>query len=133
MAKDPVCGMFVEEGEHALQTTRYGTTYYFCSETCLIQFQAPEKALARLRRLVALGAVLTVPIPVLSWKLRCVKIKNRQHGLVDRPRNLGSLALQYRRNLRPGILSRKRDLFRNLRYHNHADSDRKSSRIHYQG
>src|SRR5216683_1289454 len=67
MAKDPVCGMYVEEGEHALKTTRYGTTYYFCSETCLIQFQAPEKALARLRRLVALGAVLTVPIAALTY------------------------------------------------------------------
>src|SRR5713226_9947548 len=67
MAKDPVCGMYVEEGEHALKTIRYGTTYYFCSETCLIQFQAPEKALARLRRLVALGALLTVPIAALSF------------------------------------------------------------------
>src|SRR5947209_277500 len=67
MAKDPVCGMYVEEGEHALKTIRYGTTYYFCSETCLIQFQAPEKALARLRRLVALGAVLTVPIAGLTY------------------------------------------------------------------
>ena len=67
MAKDPVCGMFVEEGEHALQTTHYGTTYYFCSETCLVQFQAPEKALARLKRLVALGAVLTVPIAALTY------------------------------------------------------------------
>jgi P-type Cu+ transporter len=67
MAKDPVCGMHVEEGKHALQTTRYGTTYYFCSETCLAQFQAPEKALARLRRLVALGAVLTVPIAALTY------------------------------------------------------------------
>src|SRR2546426_5803295 len=67
MAKDPVCGMYVEEGEHALKTIRYGTTYYFCSETCLIQFQAPEKALARLRRLVATGAVLTVPIAALTY------------------------------------------------------------------
>src|SRR5260370_33638360 len=67
MAKDPVCGMYVEEGEHALKTIRYGTTYYFCSETCLVQFQAPEKALARLRRLVALGAVLTVPITALTY------------------------------------------------------------------
>src|SRR5438128_2800751 len=67
MAKDPVCGMYVEEGEHALKTSRYGTTYYFCSETCLVQFQAPEKALARLRRLVALGAVLTVPIAALTY------------------------------------------------------------------
>jgi Cu+-exporting ATPase len=67
MAKDPVCGMYVEEGEHSLKTTRYGATYYFCSETCLFQFQAPEKALARLKRLVALGAVLTVPIAALTY------------------------------------------------------------------
>src|SRR5881296_3077515 len=67
MAKDPICGMLVEEGEHSLKTTRYGATYYFCSETCLFQFQAPEKALARLKRLVALGAVLTVPITALTY------------------------------------------------------------------
>src|SRR5467141_1413974 len=67
MAKDPVCGMYVEEGEHALRTTRYGTTYYFCSETCLVEFQAPEKAVARLKRLVALGALLTVPIAALTY------------------------------------------------------------------
>src|SRR6266571_1206773 len=67
MAKDPICGMYVEEGKHALQTTRYGTTYYFCSETCLAQFQAPEKALARLKRLVALGAILTIPIAALTY------------------------------------------------------------------
>ena len=67
MAKDPICGMYVEEGKHALQTTRYGTTYYFCSETCLAQFQAPEKALARLKRLVALGAAFTIPIAALTY------------------------------------------------------------------
>src|SRR3989441_3848543 len=67
MAKDPICGMYVEEGKHALQTTRYGTTYYFCSETCLAQFQAPEKNLARLKRLVALGAAFTIPIAALTY------------------------------------------------------------------
>jgi len=67
MAKDPICGMYVEEGKHALQTTRYGTTFYFCSETCLAQFQAPEKTLARLRRLVALGAAFTIPIAALTY------------------------------------------------------------------
>jgi len=59
--------MLVEEGKHALQTTRYGTTYYFCSETCLAQFQAPEKSLARLKRLVALGAAFTIPIAALTY------------------------------------------------------------------
>jgi len=67
MAKDPICGMYVEEGKHALQTTRYGTTYYFCSEACLAQFQAPEKNLARLKRLVALGAAFTIPIAALTY------------------------------------------------------------------
>ena len=67
MAKDPICGMYVEEGKHALQTTRYGTTYYFCSETCLAQFQAPEKTLARLKRLVALGVAFTIPIAALTY------------------------------------------------------------------
>src|SRR2546422_4006295 len=67
MAKDPICGMYVEEGKNALKTTRRGTPYYFCSETCLIQFQAPEKADARLKRLVALGAVLTIPIAALTY------------------------------------------------------------------
>lgn len=67
MAKDPICGMYVEEGEHALKATRYGTTYYFCSESCLTQFQAPEKALSRLKRLVILGAVLSVPIAALTY------------------------------------------------------------------
>jgi Cu+-exporting ATPase len=67
MAKDPVCGMYVEEGEHSLKTTRYGSTYYFCSETCLVEFQAPEKAISRLKRLVTLGALLTVPIAALTY------------------------------------------------------------------
>ncbi len=67
MPKDPICGMYVEEGERSLKTTRYGTTYYFCSETCLSQFQAPEKTLARLKRLVALGAAITIPIAALTY------------------------------------------------------------------
>ncbi len=67
MAKDPICGMYVEEGANALKTTRRGTPYYFCSETCLIQFQMPEKADARLKRLVAVGAVLTIPIAALTY------------------------------------------------------------------
>ncbi|HZY94378.1 MAG TPA: heavy metal translocating P-type ATPase [Candidatus Bathyarchaeia archaeon] len=67
MATDPICGMYVEEGPHALQATRYGTAFYFCSEACLVQFQAPEKTLARLKQLVALGAALTVPITILTY------------------------------------------------------------------
>src|SRR5881296_188066 len=67
MAKDPVCGMFVEEGEGALKTSRRGTIYHFCSETCLVQFQAPEKALKRLKLLVVAGAILAAPIVTLTY------------------------------------------------------------------
>src|SRR5437899_7590913 len=67
MAKDPICGMFVEEGSHALTATLHGTRYFFCSETCLTQFQAPEKALTRLKQLVLVGTVLSVPITALTY------------------------------------------------------------------
>ncbi len=67
MAKDPICGMFVEEGPHALTGTLHGARYFFCSEGCLVQFQAPEKAFAQLKRLVVIGAVLTVPITALTY------------------------------------------------------------------
>src|SRR3989441_8813116 len=67
MAKDPSGGMYVEEGDPAPKPSRYGTTFYFCSETCLVEFQAPEKAIARLKRLVAIGASLTVPIAALTY------------------------------------------------------------------
>lgn len=67
IAKDPICGMYVEEGEHSLKATSHGITYYFCSETCLNQFQAPEKALRRLKVLVAAGATLTIPIILLTY------------------------------------------------------------------
>jgi P-type Cu+ transporter len=67
MAKDPICGMYVEEGEHALKATRYGSTYYFCSEGCLEQFQAPEMSLRHLKRLVALGTAFAIPITALTY------------------------------------------------------------------
>src|SRR5215831_11606118 len=67
MAKDPICGMFVEEGESSLKTTRRGTTFYFCSETCLFQFLAPEKAFRQLKILVATGIVLAIPIILLTY------------------------------------------------------------------
>lgn len=67
MAKDPICGMYVEEVAHSRQATRRGTKYYFCSETCLIEFQAPEKALVRLKQLVAIGTILTIPIAALTY------------------------------------------------------------------
>ncbi|MBI3859408.1 MAG: heavy metal translocating P-type ATPase [Thaumarchaeota archaeon] len=67
MAKDPICGMHVEESGEALKTSRKGTTFYFCSDTCLLTFVAPEKEIALLRRLTVLSFALGVPVFLLTW------------------------------------------------------------------
>lgn len=67
MATDPVCGMFVEESEVSLHATVRGTTYYFCSEACLKTFTEPERQLKVLKRNIALGVALSIPILILSY------------------------------------------------------------------
>jgi P-type Cu+ transporter len=67
MASDPVCGMFVEETETTLHATVRGTTYYFCSESCLTTFTEPERQLRVLKRNIALAVALSIPIIILSY------------------------------------------------------------------
>jgi YHS domain-containing protein len=44
MAKDPVCGMAVDERQAAGTATYKGKTYYFCAPSCKAQFEkTPEK------------------------------------------------------------------------------------------
>ena len=58
MARDPVCGMFVDE-EHAAFTAEVdGRTYYFCSEACMLTFIQPETERKNLRRLVGFSLAL---------------------------------------------------------------------------
>ncbi len=47
MAKDPVCGMQVDE-EKPAETSKYrGKTYYFCSPGCKVSFERePQKYVA---------------------------------------------------------------------------------------
>jgi YHS domain-containing protein len=46
MAKDPVCGMPVDEKDAFATSTYHGKTYYFCSKACQISFDRnPEKYL----------------------------------------------------------------------------------------
>src|SRR4030095_11002633 len=66
MAKDPICGMFVEENENSIQHIREGIKYYFCSSQCLNEFLEPEKALKKLKMHVASSIALTIPIIILS-------------------------------------------------------------------
>ena len=63
MAKDPVCGMIVDE-KKALKSVVGGRTYYFCSESCVKTFEAPEAELRNLKRrvYVAISGVLVLAI-----------------------------------------------------------------------
>jgi P-type Cu+ transporter len=66
MAKDPVCGMFVEEKADSIRYTTNSKEYFFCSSQCLSEFREPEKELKKLNIHVALSIALTIPIIVLS-------------------------------------------------------------------
>jgi Cu+-exporting ATPase len=66
MAKDPVCGMFVEEKPDAIKYIKDGKVYYFCSKQCLNEFIQPEKELRKLKIYVAISIALTIPIVILS-------------------------------------------------------------------
>jgi P-type Cu+ transporter len=66
MAKDPVCGMFVEEKPDAIRYNKDGREYYFCSKQCLNEFTQPEKELRKLKLYVAVSIALTIPIVILS-------------------------------------------------------------------
>lgn len=46
MAKDPVCGMQIEEADAVGSIEHEGTTYYFCSEDCKSEFEADPAAYA---------------------------------------------------------------------------------------
>ena len=66
MATDPVCGMYVDEGTHLTAVVR-GRKYYFCSETCLETFTAPEKEMARLKRLTLFSLGIGIPLFVVGF------------------------------------------------------------------
>ncbi|MEM0099019.1 MAG: heavy metal translocating P-type ATPase [Thermoplasmata archaeon] len=62
MARDPVCGMYVEENENAIKIFKNGRIYYFCSESCKEQFEKPEKEYIRLLKLLQLSWIITIPV-----------------------------------------------------------------------
>jgi P-type Cu+ transporter len=67
MASDPVCGMYVDESTAELKAQVRGVTYYFCSESCMREFLAPERELRRLRLELAAAALLSVPVLLLTY------------------------------------------------------------------
>jgi Cu+-exporting ATPase len=76
MAKDPVCGMFVEEKPDAIRHDVEGKEYFFCSTQCLNEFTAPEKELRKLKRQVAVSIGLTIPITIFTYVMLLPKEVN---------------------------------------------------------
>ena len=86
MAKDPICGMFVDEKTASITRTIRGTKWYFCSMTCASIFEKPEIELKRLKQLVVAGVVLSIPIVLITYlMLLPVTINNYLLFLLETP------------------------------------------------
>jgi Cu+-exporting ATPase len=59
--------MYVDEKTAEFKVTVRGTTYYFCSQSCMREFMAPEVEIKRLKTSVIVGAVLSAPILFLTY------------------------------------------------------------------
>jgi len=70
MAKDPVCGMYVDESKAAYKTSVGDVTYYFCSETCFRTFERPEIEIRNLKYLVIFGAVISALVLAFSFLIK---------------------------------------------------------------
>jgi len=58
MARDPVCGMYVDEENPAFTAEVDGKSYYFCSESCKLTFVQPEMERVKLKRMVVFSSIL---------------------------------------------------------------------------
>ncbi|GBC75196.1 Copper-exporting P-type ATPase A [archaeon HR06] len=58
MAKDIICGMYVDEKKTPFKLERRGTIYYFCSEVCMKEFLAPEREFRNLKILTTFSLIL---------------------------------------------------------------------------
>ncbi len=67
MAKDPICGMFVEEKHDAIRHTVEDKEYFFCSTQCLNEFIAPEVELKKLKTITIVSIALTIPIAIFTY------------------------------------------------------------------
>jgi len=59
--------MYVDEKTAEYKVTVRGITYYFCSQSCMREFMAPEVEIKRLKISVIIGAILSIPILILTY------------------------------------------------------------------
>jgi len=67
MARDVVCGMYVDENLAEFKVTRRGKTYYFCSEECYKEFLRPEVELRNVRNSAILSLIGAALLMALDW------------------------------------------------------------------
>jgi Cu+-exporting ATPase len=67
LARDPVCGMHVDEEHAAFKVEQGGKTYYFCSEGCMLTFQQPDVELKKLRNLAAFSLTLGIILMIMMF------------------------------------------------------------------
>ena len=68
MARDPVCGMAVDE-KTALHSEIGGRTFYFCAPTCMHTFTEPEKELRQLKRRMYVAASGALALAIIRGAL----------------------------------------------------------------
>ncbi len=67
MAIDPVCGMHVDENKAVYKKVVDGKTLYFCSEQCLKTYEKPEDEFKKLKTLVIVGILISIPVIAISF------------------------------------------------------------------
>ena len=63
MAKDPICGMVIPK-DRSIKRVVGGREYYFCSETCVKTFEAPEAELKDMKRRVTIALTGVIALAV---------------------------------------------------------------------
>ncbi|MEM3077989.1 MAG: heavy metal translocating P-type ATPase [Nitrososphaerales archaeon] len=67
MAKDPVCGMYVNEKTTNLKAKVRGREYYFCSTNCMETFLKPEIELRNLKILTSFSIIFGATVFLLAF------------------------------------------------------------------
>ena len=67
MARDVICGMYVDEKSAEYKAERRGKTYYFCSEECYNEFLKPEVELRRTRNESIIAIAASAALLAIEW------------------------------------------------------------------
>ncbi|MBI2549843.1 heavy metal translocating P-type ATPase [Candidatus Woesearchaeota archaeon] len=70
MAKDVICGMYVDESKSKFSAEQDGAKYFFCSGKCLETFLAPAKELRKLKLLTLFAFTLGIPTAIFEYFYR---------------------------------------------------------------